>query len=85
MVNFLKKHNKKIEFVLLFLPLFITFIHLSDVWTGENSLEIFQYREMVSYSDAENKRLILGDELMELISWFMPFIMWKVISKYWLK
>ena len=86
MINFLKKHNKKIEFVLLFLPLFITFIHLSDVWLGENSLEIFQYREIYSsYSDLDNKRLVLGDELMLLISWFMPFIMWKVISKYWLK
>ena len=85
MINFLKKHNKKIEFVLLFLPLFVTYIHLVDLWTGENSLEIFQYREMYSYSDLDNRMLILGDELMELISWFMPFIMWKVISKYWLK
>ena len=85
MINFLKKHNKKIEFVLLFLPLFVTFIHLADLWTGENSFEIFQYREMYSYSDLDNRMLLLGDELMELISWFMPFIMWKVISKYWLK
>ena len=81
MINFLKKHNKKIEFVLLFLPLFLIYMYLLNVWDARDRFEIFQYLS----TGLDDRRLVIGYELMDLITWFMPFIMWKVISKYWLK
>ena len=83
MINFLKKHNKKIEFVLLFLPLFLIYMYLLNVWDAIDRFEIFQYLHL--RNGLNEGRLVIGYELMDLITWFMPFIMWKVISKYWLK
>ena len=85
MINFLKKHNKKIEFVLLFLPLVSIFLSLINDW-NTNGFTIISILDKYSLLlDLEYKNLILGDEVMEVISWFFPFILWKVISKYWLK
>ena len=81
MINFLKKHNKKIEFVLLFLPLFLIYMYLLNAWDAIDRFEIFQSLQMA----IDGRRYVLGSELMDLITWFMPFILWKVISKYWLK
>ena len=83
MIDFLKKHNKKIEFVLLFLPLlFIYFLLLDDEWIGlSDYFDVFTYLPIGS----DGRTIVLGSEFMDLITWFMPFILWKVISKYWLR
>ena len=80
MINFLKKHNKKIEFVLLFLPLLWIYIHLLDRGFG-NYFEVVRYLPTIN----DGGSIALGYELLKLITWFMPFILWKVISKYWLR
>ena len=80
MINFLKKHNMKIEFVLLFLPLLWIYIHLLGRGFGR-TFEVFWYLPTIN----DGKSIALGYELLKLIKWFMPFILWKVISKYWLR
>ena len=80
MIDFLKKFNKKIEFVLLFLPLLWIYIHLLDRGFGY-SFEVVSYLPTIN----DGGSIALGYELLKFITWFMPFILWKVISKYWLR
>ena len=81
MIDFLKKFNKKIEFVLLFLPLLWIYIHLLDDRGFYSSFEVVRYLPTIN----DGGSIALGYELIKIITWFMPFILWKVISKYWLR
>jgi len=83
MIEFLKKHNKKIDFTLLFLPvLAISFI----IWDGSYGDDVILIIDNISISyETKDYHIKIGHDLWEYIGTFMPFFLWRIFSSYWLK
>ncbi len=75
MMKFLKKHQKKIDFTLLFLPVLV----FSLYWLDQSTWDIGLIR-----IDDGNK-IFLDNRLKEMLDTFIPFILWRIIASYWLK
>ena len=75
MIELLKKHQKKIDFTLLFIPALTLSVW---VWDGGSDLmKISLY--------GSNYSISVGSYFLELIGWSMPFLLWRIIATYWLK
>ena len=85
MKKFLQQHQNKIEFALLFLPSLILAIAWIDARASD--LTLIEIDNIVAIAGVESKdyRISIGREYKEIISWFIPFILWKIYSKYLLK
>ena len=82
MIEFLKKHNKKIDFTLLFLPvLAISFI----IWGGVYGADVILKIDEVSSGYDKKYYIKVGENLWEYIGTFMPFFLWRIFASYWLK
>jgi len=82
MIEFLKKHNKKIDFALLFLPvLAISFI----IWDGSWGRVILIIDNISISYETKDYHIKIGHDLLEFIGTFMPFVLWRIFSSYWLK
>ena len=85
MINFLKKHDKKIEFVLLFLPvLAISFIIWDGSYGDDTILQIDNISNFAG-NETRNYYIMIGNDLWEYIGMFMPFVLWRIFASYWLK
>lgn len=82
MIEFLKKHYKKIDFTLLFLPvLAISFI----IWDGSWGRVILIIDNISISYETKDYHIKIGRDLLEFIGTFMPFVLWRIFSSYWLK
>ena len=75
MMEFLKKHQKKIDFTLLFFPVLFFTLH----WLDQSVWDIGLIR-----IDSDNK-IFLDPRLKEMLDTLIPFILWRIIASYWLK
>ena len=83
MINFLKKHNKKIDFTLLFLPVLAISFFIWDSSYGNNV--IFIIDNLSPGYETKDYAIKIGYDLWECIGMFMPFVLWRIFSSYWLK
>ena len=83
MIEFLKKYNKHIDFTLLFLPvLAMSFI----IWDGSiRSAALLTIDHINLVYESKDYYIKLGSDFWEYIGIFMPFVLWRIFSSYWLK
>ncbi len=85
MIEFLKKHNQKIDFALLFFPVLAISFIIWDGSYGDNTiLEIDNISNIVG-NETKNYYIKIGHDLWEYIGMFMPFVLWRIFASYWLK
>ena len=74
-MRYLKENQKKIEFLLLFIP---TAYIGTGLWNGAVDLSsLVIYKSSTAFTP-----MGLGEDLESLISLFTPYLLWKIFAKY---